>query len=164
MSRCPATDTWCCGDSVSCCGTDKAISLAPVMPMTSIFPTSTQSTKAVSTTTQLPPTELSSSESSNVSGAAVAGISVSVFVAGLLLGCSSATFVARRRQQQQQQDLQPKTIPSHVGELAVPWESIEKGDESQSPSVYGSGRMVRMPSARELDNERRLPVEMGSYH
>ena len=173
MAKCPGTDTWCCGSTSSCCGTDKAISLASTLGsvVTSISTTGSPTsgtqitatatpTVSISTTVvtftpapQLSSTELPPSQNSGVSGGAVAGISIGVFIAGLLIGCAGAVFIARRRQN-------PDTEQPIVGGNAIIMKPhSEKAYDTRPPSMYG--KMTRRPNAQELGIDR-LPAEMGS--
>ena len=88
----------------------------------------------------------------------MAGISIGVFVAGLLLGCLAAIFVARRRQEPQPETTHPSVGGQPIVALRP---QTEKGFDSRPPSTYS--RPVRRVPAYELGNDR-LPAEIGSNY
>lgn len=169
MTPCDRTrnsTTWCCGDSTECCGTQDAITIAPVLgehgvavesssiststSTTTSSPTSTSIPTTLSTTasptTSIPTSTSSSKQPSNQSSAShipglsneiKAGIGVAVSAAVLLLFVATAFLLRRHRR--------PKVVSEsrEVVGTPVPRDLPGRGVEGRNQSRghgHGHGR------------------------
>jgi hypothetical protein len=160
MTPCDGTaesETWCCGYTTDCCGTDDEINIASLLDTTSSVSSSSTPTptpsrsqdSAVDQPTQTPETP---PPPPSLSTGAKAGIGVGAGAGGVLvIGVLVLLFLRRRRQQRQQRERQQKALQPldvSVGFATKEGESPAQLEANDFHELLGDGRPHEMPAPK----------------